>query len=132
MLTVTAQDGAIPRATATIAWNAPASTPRASLTIMGIRFPTVQAFVKVSRTGQPSGRFTYADRTVKLSNVQVLSLVVNGQDATLYGTGQLADGSTVSFRLDVSASRVGGTLHLQLSNGYDSGNVSAPVVRVRP
>jgi hypothetical protein len=64
--------------------------------------------------------------------VQLASLVVNGSNATLYGTANLADGTDVSFRLDVSASRVGGTLRLQLSNGYDSGRFSAPVVRVRP
>ncbi|HEX7104222.1 MAG TPA: choice-of-anchor Q domain-containing protein [Nitrolancea sp.] len=130
-LTMTAVGGTNPSAMATITWNAPASTPRASLTILGLRSPAVQAVVTVGQTGQPSGSFSYADRTVRLSNVQLMSLVVNGSNATLYGSGQLADGSTVSFQLDVSASRTGGTLRLQLSNGYDTGRFSAPVLRVR-
>jgi hypothetical protein len=131
-LTVTAQGGTNPQATATITWNAPASTPRSSLTIMSFFGSRVQAIVSVDPAGQPGGTFSYADRSIRLSNVQLARLVVNGSNATLYGTANLADGTGVSFRLDVSASRVGGTLRLQLSNGYDSGRFSAPVVRVRP
>jgi len=83
-----------------------------------------------SRGDTLTGMFSYSDRTVRMSNVQPVSLIVSGSDATLYGTGHLLDGSTVSFRLDVSASRFGGTLHLQLRSGYDSGRFSAPVVHV--
>jgi hypothetical protein len=131
-LTVTAQGGTNPSSSAQITWSTPASTPRASLTIMSPLGSQVQAMVSVGRTGQPSGSFSYADRSVRLSNVQLSGLVVSGSNATLYGTARLSGGSNVSFRLEVTASRSGGTLRLTLSNGYDSGRFSAPVVRIEP
>lgn len=100
---------------------------------MGLGSPQLQVVVTTGvRGGTSSGTFSYFDHTVRLSHVHLLSLVVTGSNATLFGTANLSDGSTVSFQLDVSVSRLGGTLRMHLSNGNDSGQFSAPVVRITP
>ena len=82
--------------------------------------------------GTPSGSLSYASSAVKLSQVQLTALVASRSNATVFGTARLADGTNVDFRLDVTAARVGGTVRLRLSTGYDSGNVRVLAVRVSP
>ena len=132
-LTATVVGGLNPSVTATITWTAPVSTRRASLTILSPFTPTVQAVVFTGANGgTPSGSLSYASPAVKLSQVQLTALVASRSNATVFGTARLADGTNVDFRLDVTAARVGGTVRLRLSTGYDSGNVRVLAVRVSP
>ncbi|HVB65690.1 MAG TPA: choice-of-anchor Q domain-containing protein [Nitrolancea sp.] len=132
-LTATAVGGSTPSATATITWTPPVSTHHASLTIMSPFTPMMQAAVLTGANGgTPSGTLSYSSAAVKLSQVHLAALVASGSNATVFGTARLADGTTVDFRLDVTAARFGGTVRLRLSNGYDSGNVHVLAVRVSP
>ena len=130
-LTATASGGTSPSDSATINWTSPNSTARASLTIINPRSPLIFTMVQTnSRGGTPTGRFIYVGRNVTLSQVQITSLVVSGQTATLYGSAQLADGTPVDFRLDATTSRFFDSVRLRLSNGYDSGTVFAMEVLI--
>jgi hypothetical protein len=132
-LTATASGGTTPSANATITWGAPSSTSRAALTIINPFSPSITAMVQTGpHGGTPSGLFTYASRNVTLNHVQLTSLVATRSTATLYGQAQLANGTPVSFRLDVTAGRVFGTVRLRLSNGFDSGTFSVMAVRITP
>jgi hypothetical protein len=132
-LTATATGGTTPSASATITWTAPSSTPHATLTIIDPLSPSIVALVQTGRTGGPPvGRFSYTSRSVTLSQVHLTSLVVTRSTATLYGQAQLADGTTVDFRFEVTASRLFGTARLRLSTGYDSGPFTVRAVRITP
>jgi hypothetical protein len=132
-LTATASGGTTPSAGATITWTAPGSTSRAALTIINPFSPSITAMVQTGpHGGTPVGLFTYASRNVTLNQVQLTSLVATRSSATLYGQAQLANGTTVSFRLDVTTGRFSGTVRLRLSNGYDSGTFSVRAVRITP
>ena len=130
-LSVTA--GSAPPAGASITWAAPTSTKRATLNILAGFSPSIVATLRTGANGGiPTGLLSYTSSAVRLSQVQLTSLVVNGSQATLYGRARLADGTSVDFRLDATEGRKSGTVRLRLSNGYDSGNQSALVVRITP
>jgi hypothetical protein len=130
-LTVTA--GSAPQASASITWAVPTSTKRAALNILARFSPSIVATVRTGANGGiPTGLLSYTSSAVRLSQVELTSLVVNGSQATLYGHARIADGTSVGFRLDATEGRKAGTLRLRLSNGYDSGNQSALVVRITP
>jgi hypothetical protein len=132
-VTFTAEGGTQPGAAATITWTAPPSTGRSSLTIMSLRDPEIEALVTTGPSGgEPNGSFTFASSGLNLREVHLLSLTVNGSSATVYGTSQLADGTTVAFKLDATAARVGGTIRVTMSDGYDSGTIRVPIVRITP
>jgi len=129
-LTVSAGNAA--PVTANIHWTAPTSTARANLDIVSAFSPSIIAMVQTNaHSGAPHGSLTYTSSAVQLGQAQFMSLVINGDQATLYGTARLADGTPVVFRLDATAGRMPDTVHLRLSNGYDSGDVAARMVRIR-
>ncbi len=131
-VTATAEDGSNPTDSATVTWSAPTSTANSQLTLFNVFPARVSAFVLSGAPGHaPIGSFTYSDHTVTLSHVQLQSLVVNGQQATLFGTAQLVDHTPVTFRLDTTGGLFGGTYRLQVSNGYDSGTQHAMILMVR-
>ena len=118
--------------TNTLTVTVPASTARATLTVISPFSPSIIASVRTgSGGGTPAGFFFYASRNVTLNHVQLTSLVVSGSTATLYGQAQLANGTPVNFQFDVTAGRFFGTVRLRLSNGYDSGPLFALTVRIR-
>ncbi len=131
-LTATAQGGTNPSTSATITWTAPASTAYSQLSLVNV-FPShVMAYVLTGSPGSgPIGLFSYRDSKVALSRVHLQSLVVNGNEGILYGTAELADHTSVTFRLDATGTVFNGTYRLQLSNGYDSGIQHAWIVAVR-
>ena len=105
----------------------PSTTTRASLTILNL-FPTsVRAVVSTGFGNTPRGSLTYRDSQVSLSNVNLQSLVVNGSNATLYGTAT-ANGNPVNFVLTAGTPQR--TVRLQMSNGYDSGPQSVWILFV--
>ncbi len=132
-LTATASGGTTPSDSATITWTSPSSTARASLIIINPRSPLIISTVQTGPNGgTPTGSLIYASRTVTLSHVQLVSLVVNGSSATLFGHAHLADGTPVDFRLDATTSGFFGRVRLRLSSGYDSGTVFALEVFIGP
>jgi hypothetical protein len=131
--TLTASAGSAAPASASITWTAPTSTARASLNIVSPFSPSIVAMVQTNaRGGTPHGQLLYTSSAVHLRQVRFTGLVANGDQATLWGTAQLADGTSVVFRLDANAGRMSGSARLRLSNGYDSGDVAARMVRIRP
>jgi hypothetical protein len=130
--TLTAGAGSAPRATAEITWTVPASTTRAMLDIVSPFSPSIVAMVQTrANGGAPQGTLSYTSSAVQLRQAQFTSLVVSGNQATLFGNARLADGTPVVFRLDATSGRTSGTVRLRLSTGYDSGTVAARMVRIK-
>jgi hypothetical protein len=77
-----------------------------------------------SGTG-PSGRERYRDRgpanalLMRSHSIDAVSCPVGGRGASVFGTGTLAGGATVSYRIDVTRGAL--TYRIRMSNGYDSG-----------
>ncbi len=131
-LTATAQGGTNPSAGATITWTVPTTSANAQLVLFSFFPARVSASALSGSPGRGlAGTFSYRDRTVSLSHVQLQSLVVTGNHASLFGTAQLADHSAVSFRLDATWNVFSGSYRLRLSNGYDSGTQHASLMVVR-
>ncbi|HEX7103253.1 MAG TPA: hypothetical protein VF201_11465 [Nitrolancea sp.] len=129
---LTASAGSAPPATAEVTWTTSVTTARAMLDIVSPISPSIVATVQTNaNVGPPYGQLLYISSAVRLQQVQFMSLVVNGDRATLYGTARLADGTAVVFRLDATAGQASGTVRLRLSTGYDSGSVAVRMVRIR-
>ncbi len=129
---LTASAGSAPPAAAEVTWTPPATTAHAMLDIVSPISPSIVAMVQTdAHGGAVRGQFFYTGASIRLQQVQFMSLVVNGNRATLFGTARLADGTPVVFRLDATEGRNSGTVRLRLSTGYDSGSVAVRMVRIR-
>lgn len=123
------------RGSTSITWVAepPPSTARAALNIVSPFSPSIVAMVQTNaHGGAPHGQLLYMSSEIRLRQVQFMSLVVNGNQATLYGAASLADGTPVIFQLDATEGRNAGTVRLRLSTGYDSGTQTAAWVQIKP
>ncbi|MGH3264175.1 MAG: hypothetical protein ACRDNS_19515, partial [Trebonia sp.] len=119
-LTVSVAGESDASAQATITWQAPTSTPDTRLVILSSADPLIKAQLFTgAQGGTPTGYLVWQSDAVRFRVLFVSSLVRDGRQATLYGTGMLADGSYVSWRLDADA--VSKVVRLRLSTGYDSG-----------
>jgi hypothetical protein len=131
--TLTASAGSAAPATAQITWTAADSTARASLNIVSPFSPSIIAMVQTNaRGGAPHGQLLFMNSAVRLQHVQFTGLIVNGNQATLYGSARLAGGTPVIFRLDATEGPNTGSVRLRLSTGYDSGTQTARWVQIQP
>ena len=112
---------------------APDSTARSSFIAYSSGSLSTLVYVKTGWfSSRASGFLSYSDGTVSLSNVRVMSIIVSGLDATIYGTATLGDGSDVTFRLNGHSNFANPTIRLELSNGYDSGDQRVRLLRISP
>ncbi len=120
-LVATAEGGANPFASASITWAAPMSTQGARLIVSNTGTPTIMGLLSARANGGALGLFEWRGPGVSVMATQITALVVDGQNATAFGTATLANRETVTFRLDVVGGLLNGTARLRLSTGYDSG-----------
>jgi hypothetical protein len=73
-----------------------------------------------------TGRERYRDRgpanalLMRSHTIDAVSCPAGGRRASVFGTGSLAGGTSVSYRIDVTTAG-GGSYRIQMGNGYDSG-----------
>jgi hypothetical protein len=73
-----------------------------------------------------TGRERYRDRgpanalLMRSHSIDAVSCPGGGRRASVFGTGSLAGGTSVSYRIDVTTAG-GGSYRIQMGNGYDSG-----------
>jgi hypothetical protein len=82
-------------------------------------------FAGVAVGSTTTGRERYRDRgpasalLMRSHGIEAVSCPAGGRRGSVFGTGSLASGASVSYRIDVT--RDGLTYRIRLSNGYDSG-----------
>lgn len=112
-------------ATATITWQAPASSPSALVLVVSPP-RSVMAVMAASRSGVPTGLVLFQSAALTLQSQRLTSVVAQPGAATIFGAATV-DGQEVVFRVDVSGGLLDGTVRLRVSNGFDSGALPAKV-----
>jgi Bacterial Ig-like domain (group 3) len=106
----------------------PGNTPRCRVSFRGqilTRNGDRAHFAGTAVGSATTGRERYRDRgpanalLMRSHSIDAVSCPAGGRRASVFGTGSLAGGASVSYRIDVTTAD-GGTYRIRMSNGYDS------------